>query len=122
MTLRVIQGFAAVHIIIGLVTAAYVHLSGGDGAAPGMGILEATPLESLTGDSSILSKAGGFSFFRLFDMLFALISALWGLFWFNYAILDGDGLAGLVGTVLRVAGMSVLAHLVLQIMVGIVRR
>lgn len=119
MTLTVVSIFLVLHFIIALVTAMMVAWSGG---APGAGesLLAATPVAPLLGGSSLFSDVGNFNLTSVLTTGIGALKSIWGLFWFDYAILQGHELMNLFHIGLRLFGMAVLIVLVVTTLIRII--
>ena len=115
MTLGIVVAFSMVHIVmIGCTLLA--QWLGGE-ASTFSGAAASTPLASLIGDASEYA-AGSLdrsTFEEVTNQMFGPVRTFYGLFSFEYSWLAGDGLMGLIGTLLSMAGHLIAAWMIFQV-------
>ena len=113
MTLKIVIGFLGVHVLLAVSMVLGTWLVGG--AVPTFAeALVGTPAAPLVGEDSIFGEGSldKFDFKDTTNLLLSPVTVFYGMFSFNYDFLDSDGIAGIPGTLLSVAGHAIASWLI----------
>ena len=102
-----LMSFVIIHLVMASITAMALFFAGADPQG-GTAILTGTPLDFLFSQGGF-EFSGSFNLGFVFGLMKAVVTKVWGLFWFNYTVLEtGGDVAATFLVGLRIYGIVVL--------------
>ena len=106
----VLMSLSIIHLVMAGTTVMALFFASADPQG-GAALLTGTPLDFLFAQGGF-EFSGNFNLGFVFGLMKAIVTKIWGLFWFNYTVLEeGGDVAATFLVVLRIYGMMVLIAL-----------